>query len=337
MMGIHQNLPITQGFINTFNGPADGGLRQGLTEMMDKGEEITAIKFVRLILDKTMGITSKDFLSHLSKQVSRETLQVATDEQIVAQFIANFSVGSSWHKYMKEARIYHIIGSNLFSHCVPVPYKSDGTPCNNVTKLFKDLNTFYKSNVSKIGVSIGANFDAWDIYWLPNAKSWATTIFADVNFNSVEYQALLAAFQTSGIKILGTAHAPIGATPGIQLLDYGVTLFRLDMHTQPTAAVNVDTGLTTTENICCLEFDLFGGWTCNGTAFGTNYTSSNKDPNLGYYGNSIEIDGVRWVIRNISNGFVHFHYFYSNAPARIFETKYKCLPVTDELLEKFKV
>ena len=340
MMGIQQNLPITQDFIAAFNGPADAGLSQGLKEMMAKGDKITAIKFVRLILDKTMGIISNDFLSHLAKQVSRETSKAVTDvteKQIVAQFIANFSVGSAWHEYMKEARIYHIIGSNLFSHCVPVPYKSDEMPCNNVAELLEDLNTFYMSNVHQIGVSLDANLDAWDIYWLPNAKSWATTTFAHVKFDSAEYQALLAAFQKAGIKIIGTCHAPIGATPGIQLLDYGVTLFRLDMHTQPTAAVNIDTGLTTTENICYLEFDLFGGWTCSGTAFGTNYASSNKDPNLGYYGKSIEIGDLRWVIRNISGGFVHLHYFFSNAPAKIFDTKYKCLEVTDELLEQFKL
>jgi hypothetical protein len=323
---------ITQAFIDSLNGPADAGLRNGLAEMATNGEQITAIKFIRLILGKTMGIIPVDFLSHVAKQVSRETGEAATDEQIVERFIANFSPNSVWHEYMVQARICHVIGSNLFSHCVPVPYKTDGTQCFDLVELFKDLDTFYTSRVNQI-VSLGAaDWVAWDVYWLPNAKSWATTQFTNVNFRSPEYQALLAAFQRAGIKNLVSCHLPVGATPIIQCLGNNVTLFRLDMYTQPTAAVNVDTNATTTENICHFKFSSNGAWTCSGTAFGRNYRSSNRNAKLVHYGKTIVIDGEDWVIRDITGGFVHLHFFYSEPKNFIFVTKYKCLEATALLL-----
>jgi hypothetical protein len=326
---------ITQAFIDSLNGRADAGLRNGLTEMATKGEQITAIKFIRLILGKTMGIIPADFLLHVAKQVFRETGEAPTDEQIVERFIANFSASSAWHEYMVQARICHVIGSNLFSHCVPVPYKTDGTQCFDLAELFHDLDTFYTSRVGQIGSLGAADWSAWDSYWLPNEKSWATTQLTNVNFTSPEYQALLAAFQTAGIKNLVSCHLPVGATPVTQCLGNNVTLFRLDMYTQPTAAVNVDTNATTTENICHFKFSSNGDWTCSGKAFGRNYRSSNRNAKLVHYGKTIVIDGEKWDVRNITGGFVHLHYFLFTPPST-FVTKYKCLEATAELLEYIK-
>ena len=211
---------ITPAFADGFNGCADKGLKDGLVAMMNKGETINEIKFIRLILDKTMGINSTDFLTHITKQVSfrvkRESITVK-DEEVVEQFITNFSVGSAWHKYMKKARIYHIIGGNLFSHCVPVPFKSDGKECFDLTEVCRDLDTFYTSCVGQIGVD-GADWSKWDAYWLPNKKSWATTQFQDVNFKSTEYRAWLSALKKYGIKNLVSGHLPVGATPSIECL-----------------------------------------------------------------------------------------------------------------------
>jgi hypothetical protein len=324
---------ITQKIANVFNGCADKGLKDGLVEMMSKGEQINEIKFIRLILDKTMGINSTDFLTHIANQVSfRVKSKAVTDEQIVAQFIANFSVGSAWYKYMKYARIYHIIGSNMFSHCIPVPFKSDGKECFDLTEVCRDLDTFYTSCVGQICVD-GADASKWDEYWLPNKKSWATTKFDDVDFKSTEYRAWLSAMKKYGIKNLVSGHLPVGATPSIECLkEFEITIFRLDMHTQMTA-INVLNGKTTTENICHFNFNPNGYWACDGTVFGTKYTTSIEDPNLELYGTNVVIDGGEWVVRNICNGYVHLHYFLftpslNGVPPK-WETKYMCLDVKD--------
>jgi hypothetical protein len=332
---------ITQNFADSFNGCADKGLKDGLVAMMSKGEQINEIKFIRLILDKTMGINSSDFLSHIAKQVSfRVKSKAVTDEQIIAQFIANFSVGSAWHKYMKYARIYHIIGSNLFSHCIPVPFKSDGTQCFDLTKVCRDLDTFYTSFIGQIGLD-GVDWSKWDAYWLPNKKSWATTQFVDVDLDSAEYRAWLSALKKYGIKNLVSGHLPVGATPSIETLkEFEITIFRLDMHTQMTA-IDVRTSMTTTENICYFKFSPNGAWACDGTVFGTNYTSSNTDPKLELYGKMVVINGGNWVIRSICNGFFHLHYFLftpaSNGVPPKWETKYMCLNVNDPSLNGINI
>jgi hypothetical protein len=323
--GERKKFAITKQFADSFNGCADKGLKDGLIEMMDKGAKITAFIFIQLILQKTMGINPSDFLLHVSKYIDRYINQRPDEEEIVQQFIANFSVGSAWYEYIKKARIYHIIGGNLFSHCVPVPYKSDGTECFDLTEVCRDLNTFYTLCVNQIGVD-GADWSKWDAYWLPNKKSWATTQFQDVDFKSIEYKAWLSALKKSGIKNLVSGHLPVGATPSIECLkEFGITIFRLDMHTQMTA-INIRTDMTTTENICHFKFSPNGAWACNGTVFGNNYTSSNADPNLKLYGNKVEINGENWVIRNISNGSVHLHYFLHTPPSK-WETKYMWLKV----------
>jgi hypothetical protein len=334
---------ITPDFAKSFNGCADESLKNGLLTMMDKGELINEIKFICLILDKTMGINSTDFLLHIRKQVSlrvKREEHTVTDKEVVAQFIANFSVGSAWHKYMKYSSIYHIIGGNLFSHCVPVPYKSDGTQCFDLKKVCGDLNTFYTSFVGQISVD-GADWSKWDTYWLPNKKSWATTQPDDVNFKSTEYRAWLSALKQYGIKNLVSGHLPVGATPSIQCLkEFGITIFRLDMHTQMTA-INVRTGMPTTENICHFKFSPNGAWTCDGTVFGTNYTSSGTDPNLELYGEEVTMNGEKWVVRNICNGLVHLHYFRftpaSNGVPPKWETKYEFLSVNHPTFNGIKI
>ena len=319
---------ITQEFSDSFNGCADDSLKKCLLAMMDKREPINEIKFICLILDKTMGINSTDFLLHIRKQVSLRVKREAhtiTDKEVVAQFIANFSVNSAWHKYMKYSSIYHIIGGNLFSHCVPVPYKSDGTQCFDLNKVCRDLNTFYTSFVRQISVD-GADWSKWDAYWLRNKKSWATTQPEDVDFKSTEYRDWLSALKEYGIKNLVSGHLPVGATPSIECLkEFGITIFRLDMHTQMTA-INVLDGKTTTENICHFKFSPNGAWTCDGTVFGTNYTSSNKDPYLKYYGTDVLINDTKWVVRNMNSAYSHLHYFVftpaSNGVPPKWETKY---------------
>ena len=106
-------------------------------------------------------------------------------------------------------------------------------------------------------------------------------------------------------------------------------------------AIDVRTGMTTTENICHFKFSPNGAWACNGTVFDTNYTSSNQDPNLELYGEEVTINGEKWIIRNICSGSVHLHYFLhtpsSNGVPPKWETKYMCLNVNDSKLNSVNI
>lgn len=106
-------------------------------------------------------------------------------------------------------------------------------------------------------------------------------------------------------------------------------------------AIDVRTGMTTTENICHFKFSPNGAWTCDGTVFGTNYTSSDTDPNLELYGEEVAMNGENWIIRNICGGIVHLHYFLftpaSNGVPPKWETKYTCLTVNDVSLSGINI